>query len=195
MNKVALQVILVFLLSALLWVGCSEPPVPRPRGYFRIELPKSEYRVFDSIYPYSFEYPDYCRISPNLRDSINEPWWINLEYPAFKGTIYVSYKEIENNLAAYVSDSWEFVNKHIPKADAIIQTDIQHAENRVYGVLFSIEGTAAASPIQFYLTDSTRHFLRAALYFDVPPNNDSLQPVIEFINQDVKHLINTLKWK
>jgi len=195
MNKAVLHGFAILFLSSLLWVGCSEPPVPRPRGYFRIELPEKDYRVFDSIYPFTFEFPAWCRISPNLRDSINEPWWINIEYAAFKGTIYISYKEINNNLNAYVSDSWEFVNKHIPKADAIIQTDIQQAEHRVYGVHFSIEGAAAASPIQFYLTDSTKHFLRAALYFDLPPNNDSLQPIIEFINQDVMHLINTLKWK
>ncbi|PIV58809.1 MAG: gliding motility lipoprotein GldD, partial [Bacteroidetes bacterium CG02_land_8_20_14_3_00_31_25] len=53
----------------------------------------------------------------------------------------------------------------------------------------------AASNIQFYVTDSIRHFVRGALYFETKPNKDSLAPIINFIEQDVTHLVETLRWK
>jgi gliding motility-associated lipoprotein GldD len=187
--------LLIILLPLLLMFGCGEHYVPKPRGYFRIELPEKHYVKFDTAYPYMFEYASVCNIIPNLNDTLNDPFWINIDYPNVKGTIFLSYKKIENNLAVYVTDSWEFVNKHIPKADAIMSDEISYPERKVYGVRFTIQGSGAASPSQFYITDSTNHFIRGALYFDVIPNNDSLQPAIDYINKDIDHFLNTLKWK
>jgi gliding motility-associated lipoprotein GldD len=174
--------------------NCGESYTPKPRGFFRIDFPEKLYTKFDSTFPYVFEYPVICKINLYKNDSFQEPYWINIDYPMFKGTLFLSYKRIKNNLPAYVSDSWEFVNKHIPKADAIIPTPISFNENKVFGLLFSIHGSGAASPSQFYVTDSITHFLRGALYFDVVPNNDSLQPVIDYINTDIEHFLKTLKW-
>ena len=52
-----------------------------------------------------------------------------------------------------------------------------------------------ATPLQFWMTDSAHHFLRATLYFNFTPNNDSLQPVIEYLRDDALHLVNTFAWK
>lgn len=187
---------LSLLLSCVLIVSaCGDQSTPKPRGYFRIDLPETHFVSFDTTYPFTFEHNDKGIITPFKRDSIHEPYWINIEYPMFKGTLFLSYKKIQDNLQVYIADSWEFVNKHIPKADAIIHTEIFYPENRVYGLSFKIHGSAAASPAQFYVSDSTTHFLRGALYFDAIPNNDSLQPVIEFITHDMEHLLKTLKWK
>ncbi|HNX43156.1 MAG TPA: gliding motility lipoprotein GldD [Bacteroidales bacterium] len=175
-------------------ISCSGDYSPKPRGYFRIALPEKKYTLLDSIYPYTFEYPVYARIHPDEM-SPKEIYWINIDYPQFKGTIHISYRTIENNLQQLTEDSRSLVLKHIPKSSGIFQKEIRDKENNVYGVCYEISGVGAASPYQFYLTDSTRNFLRGALYFTTVPNNDSLSPVIDFVKQDIAHLISTFRWK
>jgi gliding motility-associated lipoprotein GldD len=174
--------------------SCRQDYAPKPRGYFRIDLPEREYQWFDSLYPYAFEYPVYAKIVPDNRPN-SEPYWINIEYPQFKGTIYISYKRVEDNLVEYLEDSRAFVMKHIPKAEAIEDSLIYRPEENVFGLLYDIEGTGAASPSQFFVTDSSAHFLRGALYFNTTPNNDSLAPVIDLIRRDIRHLLETFRWK
>jgi gliding motility-associated lipoprotein GldD len=102
---------------------------------------------------------------------------------------------VHENLAEYLEDARTFVVKHIPKADAIDDSLIYRPEDRVFGLIYYIEGTQAASPCQFFVTDSSSRFLRGALYFNVPPNNDSLAPVIAFIREDIRHMLMTFRWK
>jgi gliding motility-associated lipoprotein GldD len=66
--------------------------------------------------------------------------------------------------------------------------------NRVYGTLYDLKGNTATA-VQFFVTDSTKHFLRGSLYFAAEPDADSLEPVIEFFRGDIEHLIETLQWK
>ena len=169
--------------------------VPKPRGYFRINLPEKKYRLFDSIYPYTFEYPVYSTITPYTGSKYSEKYWINLTFPQFKAEINISYKKINNNFDIMLQDADLLVNKHIPKAIDINYEKIIHDSVRVYGLIYDILGNDVASPCQFYLTDSTNHFLRGALYFRLAPNNDSLAPVIDFLKKDIYHFINTFKWK
>jgi len=118
-----------------------------------------------------------------------------MSYPDYNGTVYFSYKSVNNNLGQLINDSHEFVDKHIPKASAIDERIITDRKRNVFGISWEISGSGAASPYQFILTDSTSHFLRGALYFRNEPNNDSLAPVINFVKKDIHHLMNTLKWK
>jgi len=178
----------------LLLNNCTDNYTPKPNGFFRIQLPKKEYKKFDSVCPYTFEYPVYARIIPDTAKYAGQ-YWINLDFPNYKGRLHISYKPVKNNLEKYLEDSRMFVNKHIPKASMIDNKEFINDHDKVYGLTYDIKGSGAASPFQFYVTDSTRHFLRGALYFNIPPNNDSLAPVIEFIKQDIIHLINTFKWK
>ena len=143
---------------------------------------------------YSFEYPVYSTITPDFH-SIEEKEWINIEFPSFKGTIHLSYKKVEDNLSDYIEDSYQMITKHITKATGIRDSVIIDADRNVYGLMYFLEGEGVASPLQFYLTDSVSHFLRGSLYFNVYPNNDSLRPVIDFITNDARHLVNTLIWK
>lgn len=185
----------IFLLSIFLLSSCDSTPfTPKPRGYFRIDFPEKQYVLLDSIYPYSFEYPAYATLKPDLH-SPNEKYWINLQFEPYRATLHLSYKQIDANLIDYLEDAHTLVTKHIPKADAIYDSLIVDRERNVFGLTYEIEGSGAASPYQFFLTDSTEHFLRGALYFNTIPNNDSLEPVIDFIQQDVEHLIETLRWK
>lgn len=174
--------------------SCSDVPQPKPRGYFRIALPEKQYVSLDSMSYYSFEYPVYSTITPDFH-SIEEKEWINIEFPSFKGTIHLSYKKVENNLSDYIEDSYQMITKHITKATGIRDSVVIDADRNVYGLMYFLEGDGVASPLQFYLTDSVSHFMRGSLYFNVYPNNDSLRPVIDFITNDARHLVNTLNWK
>lgn len=179
---------------AILTAGCRQDYTPKPRGYFRIDLPDHAYQVFDTNFPYQFEYPIYARITADT-STLTEPYWINIQYPAFNAQLHISFKEIHQNLDAYLMDAHKLVDKHIPKANAITQQEFLNPENRVYGLTFAIKGTEAASPYQFYLTDSLSRFVRGALYFHLVPNNDSLAPVIAFLKEDVDHMIASFRWK
>jgi gliding motility-associated lipoprotein GldD len=174
--------------------GCRQDYSPKPRGYFRIDFPEKKYVKFDTAYPYAFEYPAYADIIADNRAS-SEPYWINIEFPEYHGRIHISYKPVNKNLDEYLEDSRTFVVKHIPKADAIDDSLIFRPDDRVFGLIYYIEGSQAASPCQFFVTDSSSRFLRGALYFDVSPNNDSLAPVIEFIQEDIRHMLKTFRWK
>ncbi len=185
---------LLLFAIALLPAACSDDYTPKPRGYFRIALPERQYIKLDSIYPYTFEYPAYAMIT---RDELSpgQTNWINIDYPQFKGRIHISYRAVENNLHNLTEDSRMLALKHIPKSSGIMQKEVLDPDNQVYGLCYDIQGVGAASPYQFYLTDSTRNFLRGALYFTTAPNNDSLAPVIDFVKQDINHLIETFRWK
>jgi gliding motility-associated lipoprotein GldD len=159
----------------------------------RIDLPDKVYQLYDSVCPFSFEYPVYGIIKADT-SRIAEPCWINLEFHRFGAKIHISYKPVNKNLNTYTEDSRTLTYKHTVKADAISETLYSDEEERVFGILYEIKGDAASS-VQFYVTDSTEHFLRGSLYFNVQPNADSLAPVINFFRDDIIHLIETLKWK
>ena len=186
---------LTLLLVIMMTVSCGDKnPQPKPRGYFRIDLPEKLYVSLDTMRHYSFEYPSYATITPDYY-SPHEKDWVNVEFPAFKGTVHISYKSVDGNLSQYLEDAHKLIVKHIEKASGIRDSVMINPERDVYGLMYFLEGEGVASPLQFYVTDSTRHFLRGSLYFNIYPNNDSLQPVIDFITDDVRHLITTLEWK
>lgn len=192
MKKV--QNILLVCLIAILMIGCNNDYLPKPRGYFRIDMPEKSYKKFDTTFPYTFEYPTYATILPDS-SGMAEPYWINLNFTPFHAQLHISYKVVDGNLPKYLNDAHTLVNKHIPKANAITQRQFVDPAHQVYGLVYDIRGTDAASALQFYLTDSNTRFLRGALYFNLVPNNDSLAPVIAFLKTDIEHMINTFRWK
>ncbi|MFC2098721.1 gliding motility lipoprotein GldD, partial [Bacteroidota bacterium] len=166
---------------------------PKPRGYLWIEFPEKNYTLYDSVCPFLFEYPVYSRIVPDT-DYNSEPCWINIEFPKFDGKIHISYKEVDGNLYDFIEDSRTLAYKHTIMADAIKETVYSYPEQDVHGILYDIKGNAASS-LQFYLTDSNRHFLRGSLYFNVEPDKDSLAPVIVYFREDIVHLMESFEWK
>ncbi len=187
----------LFLYTAilLLLIGCySNQSTPRPNGYMRIDLPEKTYRLFDSIgYPYRFESPIYAKLVPDTESYKYEPFWLNIQLPA-KATIHLSYKRINKNLTALLDDTHNFVYRNVVKADAIDETLFRIEHKKIYGMIYELGGNVASS-IQFYATDSTRHFLRGALYFNETPNYDFLAPMIDYYKADILHLLETLDWK
>lgn len=189
MNK--LGFIALFL---IVFTACSENYTPKPRAYHRINLPEKKYLLFDDkMYPYTYEIPVYANVTPY--EAENELFWANVNFPDFNATINLSYKAIRNNLNAHIADAMTFVDRHQGKASRIRELDFSDPKNRVFGMIFDIRGSGVASIYQFYITDSLRHFVRGALYFNHAPNNDSLAPVIDFLKADMDHLIETFQWR
>jgi gliding motility-associated lipoprotein GldD len=150
--------------------------------------------LFDSsTCPYSFEYPVYGEIKP-YRDNLSEKFWFDLVFPQYRATVYLSYKPVNNNLAAMLEDMRSLLYKHSGKADAIERKFYDNPDEGTAGFLYDIGGNAASS-VQFYISDSTKHFLRGSLYFYATPNRDSLSPLIDFFREDVKHLMETVKFR
>lgn len=187
----------IFLLPmffVVFFVRCDTDYIPKPYGYLRIDLPEHTYRHYDSLEKYRFEFPEYAFVTHDLNSPL-EKNWINIEFPLFKGSLHISHKEVKGNLNEYLEDAHTMLTKHLPKANAIRDSLIIDSARDMYGIVYSIEGKSVASPIQFYLTDSTTNYVRGALYFNIHPNNDSLAPVISFLRKDILHFINTLEWK
>ena len=189
---------MVYGLWSMVATSCNSDYTPKPRGYFKIPFPEKEYQLFNQPgYPYAFEYPVYAKVvkdSSFFGEATENPWWINIEFPQFGGRVYVSYKEIgENKFDKLINDAFTMTNKHTLKAYSIDDSLIT-TPNNVHGVFFKVGGNVATAN-QFFLTDSTQHFLRGALYFDATPNEDSLGIVNRFLIEDVKHMINTFRWK
>ncbi len=187
---------LAIFYAFLLLASCHRVETPKPRAYFRIDLPAKDYQEMDKSFPFRIEYPGFAEFHPDTRETAGN-YWADIVYPDFGARIHLSYKPISSRqeLMAYVDDAYTFVHRHIPKATSIQDEPILHTQNQVYGALFQIRGRAAASPMQFFATDSLNHFLRGALYFNVRPNNDSLAPVIDFIEEDIRHLFHSLRWE
>jgi gliding motility-associated lipoprotein GldD len=175
-------------------VSCDEEYNPRPRGYFRIAMPEKKYELFDpATCPYKFEKPVYSSIVTDTLEK-SEPCWYNVEWDRFKGTLYLSYKPVNGDLQKFIEDSRSLSMKHIAKASGMSEEEINDPSRKVYGNYTFVKGNSA-SAVQFFLTDSSKHFLRGSLYFYAIPNPDSIAPVLDFVEQDVKHLVNTFQWK
>ena len=187
---------LVILVLACIAFSCERDSnyLPKPRGYFRIDLPEKAYTKVDTIEKYSFEVPEYDLITPDPY-SPDEKNWVNIEMPQFKGSIHLTHKPVDENLGVYLEDVHTMVTKHLQKANGMRDSLIINKEHQVYGLFIEMDGKGVATPMQFYLTDSTKNFVRGALYFNFQPNNDSMQPVINFIREDIDHMINTFEWK
>jgi gliding motility-associated lipoprotein GldD len=188
------------LLIAGIALACNSTYTFKKKGYFKIEFPEKKYRQFDEPgYPYTFEYPVYASVARDtafFEDKPENPWWINIDVPQFRGRIYISYKQIKNKnqIDSLVNDAFKMAYKQHTEVSTGIEDSIMRTPNGAEGIYYSLRGNTATAN-QFFLTDSTKNFLRGALYFDATPNEDSLQIVNDFLKTDVQHLINTLKWK
>lgn len=191
MNKLGYIVGMFVLYLGLMGLVSCQHYTPKPRSYFRIHLADKTYQRSDSTRAYSFEYPkNIAYIQKNSKDTS----WFDVVYPTYNARIYFSYKEINNNFQEIAEDSRNFVYKHAFKADAIVENQYYDSAKNVYGILYEIKGNTASS-VQFLATDSTQHFLRGALYFNNHPNKDSLAPVISYISDDIRHIMETLRWE
>lgn len=207
----------VLLVACGLWLAaCNSTYTSKKRGYYSINFPERKYVSFDKEgYPYTFEYPVYANVvqdSTYFDSSPENPYWINIDFPQFRGRIFLSYKIIGgtakykikqadgtykdssgiNVFDRMVNDAFNLTNKNQVVSTAI-KDSLMHTPNNVTGIFFTVGGNAATAK-QFFLSDTTKNFIRGALYFDTTPNADSLKPVQNFLQKDISHLINTFRW-
>ena len=199
MNKRSIFFGLLFIAFTYFLLSCNSAYTYKKKGYFHIDFPEKKYLLFDKPgYPYTFEYPVYSNVIKDTSFFDAKPendWWINIDVPRFGGRIYISYKEVEkNNFDSLVNDGFKMAYKQHTDISTGINDSLMRTSNGVEGIYFSLSGNTATAN-QFFLTDSTKHFLRGALYFNTSPNEDSLGIVNDFLKKDVLHLINTLKWR
>lgn len=195
------QYIILFVILLAAGLGACRPytPTPKKKGYFRLDLPtEHSYQKFtDSNFPFEFEYPNYAKITQdtNLVAEEDAPYWINISFIDYNATIYLSYKPltIQDNIQKLVDESYRLSYGHDRRADYIATNEFTTPHN-LYGMNYQVGGDAASAH-QFYITDSTKNFVRGSLYFETVPNADSLKPAIDFLNIDMQHLINTMKFK
>lgn len=187
------------LLLVLIVVACGESYTPKPRGYFRLDFPDKQYSPLQNKYPYSFEIPNYTNIVRDTRNP-DKKNWITVTAPNNNVEIHISYYDLsqENKtkrqaLIELMEDTRELAYKHSIKANAINEQIFINPKEQVFGTIYKIKGNAA-SPMQFFLTDSTKHFLRGAFYIREVPDIDSLKPVIDFYEPDIIRMIETTNW-
>lgn len=183
----------IFLL--LLVFSCNTQYQPKPRGYNRLELPEPAYVLSPDTLPYQFEYSRHARF---LRDTswIRDRHWVEIYYPTLQATIHVTYKSVQHSeklLKEYLKDAYVLTAKHQIKAYAIDETIVRTPGGKT-AIIAELDGEVP-SQFQFTMTDSTENFLRAAVYFNVKVQNDSLRPAIEYLKRDAMQLINTLTWR
>ena len=192
-NRISNLEFLILNLAVVVLASCSKTNTPKPYGYYRITVPDTAYQAFETQYPrypYSFALSHNAVVQPRKE----EPYWINLYYPALDATIHCSYKPVQRNLRELTNDALEFVYRNASFATSIPEREYAHPESNVYGVLFDLEGNTASS-CQFFITDSTHHFFRASVYCNCPPNADSLAPVYEYLRKDVIRMVESFEWK
>jgi len=196
-RKTSVKASLFLFVAVLFFAACggNHDYSPKPRGYFRIEYPKKEYQDYAEGCPFTFSYPKYATIEPDKNKNA-KPCWINMQFKQFNGTLHLTYENVtsKKEMDQLMEDARKFVFKHSVKADGIYETPLVSPAHKVYGIYYAIDGNAASS-VQFYLTDSTKHYLRGSLYFNSEPRLDSIQPVLNFIKRDVDVMIKTFRWK
>lgn len=193
--------ILLLSLVMMILFSCGEERIstPKPRMYPRVVYPVQDYNPFvlDACH-FTFDKPAYAKVKTGISffgEKSSHPCWFDLELDEFKGSIHFSYNPIEdeNSLDKLVSDAFRIVEQHNKKAEYREEVLIEN-KNGVHGLQFNLEGPVA-SPINFFLTDTTSHFVRASLYFNTTVDPDSIAPVLDFVTKDIQKIVDSFKWK
>ena len=179
---------LFLLIIVTVFMSCNEDVLPKPKAYLSLTYPKKSYKKLALKRPYSFEVLENTTI---INEANN---WLKIKYPNLKASIDITYRPVNNNLNELLTEAEKLVFKHTVKAEQIIPKDFVNPEKRIFGSLYEITGNAA-SQIQFHITDSTNNFLKGSLYFYTKPNYDSILPAVDYIKEDILHLVETLEWE
>ena len=196
-----LRLVLKTCLFLLFLAGCSNQGdiSPRPRAYPRVIYPERHLTTYDQPdCPFTFSFPDYftlMRDSTYFDEFIDNPCWFNLRSDQFNADVHCTYTSFSSytQFQQLVQDAFKLANEQNKRASYIEDFKII-LPNGTSGMAFNMEGPSA-SPFQFFLTDSVRHFFRGSLYFNSRPNPDSLRPVTEYDQEDLTGIIQSFSWR
>ena len=174
-------------------LACSKTDLqPKPKAQLALNYEKANYKAVDlKNCPYQFEINGLARLQ---KPKISQNCWNNIFYPKQKGTIFITYNKLQNNLNEYLIDAQKLPLQHSIKADHIEASEYNNPAKNTYGVFYEVIGDAA-SQAQFYLTDSTEHFITGSIYFEATPNYDSILPAAEYLKKDIRHIMESMTWK
>ncbi|MDY7394928.1 gliding motility lipoprotein GldD [Aureibaculum sp. 2210JD6-5] len=180
--------IILLTLTITILTSCSnEEYLPKPKAFLRLAYSDANYKAISTDCPYEFEIPE------GAQADFNERCWVNIKYPKLKASLNITYRSVENNLSELLREAEKLTYNHTIKADNIISKDYENINSKKYGALREVIGNAA-SLLQFHITDSTKHFITGALYFEAKPNYDSILPAVKHIEKDIEHIMETLNW-
>ena len=183
-----LKYLYTLLVMFVFFNSCKDAEVlPKPKAKLRLEYPVGDLKKV-ATNTFEFAYNEKARVEKKNASSLV------IHYPEMKGAIFISYKKIQNNLQRLVKDAERLSYEHAAKADGIHPQIFSNPDTNVHGVLFEVVGDAA-SQSQFFVTDSTQHFVTGSLYFYTKPNYDSIYPAAAYLKEDIGKIMETLKWK
>jgi gliding motility-associated lipoprotein GldD len=185
-NILRLSGVSVILLVVIF--SCKEDILPKPKAQLRLQYPDPTYELIKTDCPYIFEK------SSSATLKVNNKCWVNIDYQELRATVNMTYRPVDNNLKELFLEAEKLTFNHTIKADGISSVPYANKDKKVYGSIFEVTGNAA-SPIQFHVTDSLRHFITGAVYFNVQPNYDSIKPAISYIQSDIVRMIESMEWK
>ena len=183
MNSKSYLHILIF---SIFLVSCGDNVLPKPKAMLRLEYPESSKEMLVSE-KFKFEHNAQAQVKKNNNFSVT------LDYPFMKGSIFITYKEVNNNLEELLADAQKLSYEHVVKADNITEQPFINKKDRVFGMFYEVAGDAA-SHAQFYVTDSTQHFVTGSLYFRAKPNYDSIYPAAIYLQKDIRGIMESLRW-
>ena len=178
----------VIVAFSLLSSSCKDDVLPKPSGYLRLDYPEAKYVSFENECPFAFEMNSDAIIKKETDCGFT------ISYPKMKATIYLTYKPVNNDINSLLRDAQKLTYEHVIKADDILEQPYLNSDRKVFGMFYKVEGNAATNS-QFYVTDSTNHFVTGSVYFYAKPNYDSIMPAASYIKNDMQRLMETLKWK
>lgn len=178
----------ILIIFCIFLVSCNSETLPKPKGFLSLNYPESKYQKLTVERPYSFEVSEEATVKELPKN------WLKIEYPKLKASVDITYRPVNNNLKELLMEAEKLVFEHTIKAEQISSNDYDNKDRKVYGKLFDITGNSA-SQVQFHVTDSTNHFLKASLFFYIKPNYDSILPAVDYVKKDMVKIIETLEWK
>jgi len=184
-KAITLSLITIITLSVF---GCKNDVLPKPASQLRLDYPIPDYVHFDKNCPFTFD----VNAKATIKDKGNCNFEVN--YPSMKATIYLSYKPVHGNINLLLRDAQKLTYEHVIKADDILEQPFLNKKDKVYGMFYQVNGNAATNA-QFYVTDSIKHFVDCSVYFYAKPNFDSVMPAVSYVKDDMRNLMETLRWK
>lgn len=182
-----IRLTILAVITVLMLGSCKRDVLPKPKAMLRLDYEPQAYQDFNSECPFRFEYNTLASI-----ENKGDCNWV-IVYPEMKGSLFLSYKPVAGNFSSLLKDAEKLAYEHVVKADAIPEKQFVNEEAKVYGMYYEVSGDAA-SQAQFFLTDSTRHFLVGSLYFEARPNYDSILPAAAYLRADIRHLMESFDW-
>ncbi len=193
-----IKILAISLIALLVYAACDsgQTYAPKPTTYYRITLPDKSYQTYDTAaLGITFEYPTNSAVV--MKKDIPSVKWIDILYPEYNGVIFLSYKKLKTpaSLAMEVDTAYQLLKLHFQKSSGVEEQSYNNPEEKVFANTWRLKGQQVASTFQFWATDSVKNFVRGAVYINSTPNYDSLEPVINYIQDDARHILETLKWK